>query len=57
MPNLVAIIWAAECYPTCTRRRALCGEERPDEPLSVLARLPFPMYVTAHPATLLEEMR
>ena len=30
-------------------------QERPDEPFSVLARLPFRMYVTTHPTTLLED--
>jgi hypothetical protein len=29
--------------------------DRPDDPFSVLARLPFKMYVTTHPTTLLED--
>jgi CHAT domain/SIR2-like domain len=43
LPEMLRTVWA--------HRR----QERPDEPLSVLARLPFPMYVTTHPATLLED--
>jgi hypothetical protein len=43
LPDMLRAVWAQ-------RRR-----ERPDEPFSVLARLPFPMYVTTHPATLLED--
>jgi hypothetical protein len=43
LPDMLRAVWA--------HRR----HERSDDPFSVLARLPFPMYVTTHPTTLLED--
>jgi CHAT domain/SIR2-like domain len=43
LPHMLRAVW--------THR----AQERPNEPLSVLARLPFSIYITTSPATLLED--